>query len=718
MRILKFILIFFAANAIAQKPIASRIQQLYNQNADFTEFAPLDLLEYNSEETNRIVEKSTYTSPRLYVISQIFTSRPNTIALQIPYQGATLTIDLFKVSIYSEGFHVDTDKSKNINFQKGVHYRGIIRNSPNSVASFNFYDGHFDGIISDNTLQNLVIAKEVGSANRYLVYSDADLLIPNTFTCAAKDPQNFRAPQARQTNAVQSLRCVTTYFEIDHDLYLANNSDVEQTTEWMTSVFNNVQTIFENDGITIALKSVFVWTEDDPYEGETSADYLFQFNDVRPVFDGDVGQLVGLDPGGLGGVAVTINGLCSQFNFSYSDVEFNFATVPTFSWTIQVITHEFGHLLGSPHTHACVWNGDNTSIDGCGTQAGYEEGNCGVGPIPSGLDQGTIMSYCHLLGGVGINFVNGFGPQPAELMMLTIDQSACLSFDCVNTCINTIAEISAENVTNTTATLVWNDISENPGNYEIAVSPLNAGGGSFVPVSGNTLDLSNLSPNTFYIAEVRPTCTDAEPVARRQLFATAADWCSGVTISDSGGPFQDYNDGDSYVRVLIPNQPQKAIRLEFSSFDLEWDYDYLYIYDGAGTTSPELTGGLTGDINPGVFTSTSPDGALTLRFEADVFITDDGYTAEISCEENLNVGEMSGVVDFRYYPNPSKGMVSLQSNERIFDVKIYNVQGQLLYTAQPDLNETVIDMTSFASGTYFYKVQTGNQQVNFKIVRQ
>ena len=82
----------------------------------------------------------------------------------------------------------------------------------------------------------------------------------------------------------------------------------------------------------------------------------FAFAQTTPVFDGDVGQLVGIDPGGLGGVAVAINGLCSQNNYSYSDVSFNYNTVPTFSWTVQVITHEMGHLLGSRHTHGCYWN--------------------------------------------------------------------------------------------------------------------------------------------------------------------------------------------------------------------------------------------------------------------------------------------------------------------------------------------------------------------------
>ncbi|MEO7523186.1 MAG: T9SS type A sorting domain-containing protein, partial [Ferruginibacter sp.] len=44
---------------------------------------------------------------------------------------------------------------------------------------------------------------------------------------------------------------------------------------------------------------------------------------------------------------------------------------------------------------------------------------------PSG--GGTIMSYCHLLSTVGINFNYGFGPQPKALIINNINNASCLS---------------------------------------------------------------------------------------------------------------------------------------------------------------------------------------------------------------------------------------------------------------------------------------------------
>jgi len=101
-------------------------------------------------------------------------------------------------------------------------------------------------------------------------------------------------------------------------------------------------------------------------------------------------------------------------------VNSSYTTFPVYSWTNMVVTHELGHLFGSRHTHACVWNGNNTAIDGC---AGYVEGYCALpGNPPEG---GTIMSYCHGQS-VGINFSLGFGPQPGNVIRDRVNNAHCL----------------------------------------------------------------------------------------------------------------------------------------------------------------------------------------------------------------------------------------------------------------------------------------------------
>ena len=66
----------------------------------------------------------------------------------------------------------------------------------------------------------------------------------------------------------------------------------------------------------------------------------------------------------------------------------------TWSWNANVVTHEIGHNLVSPHTHACAWNGNNTRIDNCAGNYNiqYQEGNCNSFPADP-VNGGTIMSY-------------------------------------------------------------------------------------------------------------------------------------------------------------------------------------------------------------------------------------------------------------------------------------------------------------------------------------
>lgn len=722
-KIITIIALFASLGIFAQKNVAKRINELVSQNTTFQSVAVLTgATDIENSDTKKAVERATFAKIQMQPLAQLMVNKPENIEVEIPYLDEIIIVQLYQVNPLAEGFHVDTDQSKRVAYNPGIYYRGIIKGDANSLASFSFFNNELSGMISSESLTNLVIGKldKKDNTSDYIIYSDDDLKLLNSFNCATKDGDT-QVNVSRSNAAVLSERCVTMYFEIDNDLYTQNNSDIAETTDWMTSVFNNVQTLFSNDGITISLKSLFIWTEQDPYDGigDSSSDYLYKFNEIRPVFDGDVGQLVGLDAGGLGGVAVGIDGLCSQNNFSYSDVNISFNTVPTFSWTIMVISHEFGHLLGSPHTHGCHWNGDDTAIDGCGSSAGFTEGDCPEGPIPSETEKGTIMSYCHLVSGIGINFANGFGPQPAAAILNDVNSGTCLSTDCINTCINTIAAIDVSNVTTNTANITWSELGNNT-TWQVSIRPFASNTPVWNTVSSPAYTATGLTPNTFYKAWIRPICGGDLISANEQfVFATPAAWCDGITITDTGGPTNEYIDSESYTRVIIPTIPNNKIVLTFTDFSLEEDYDYLYVYDGNSTSATDLSGGgFTGTNNPGIFTSTAADGSLTVRFYSDGGVTDQGYVANIECETLLATDSFVPNIDFTYYPNPTNGSVTITSKTEMSEVFVYNVAGQLLY--QNNINDlnTKVDISAFSTGTYFFKLKFADKEANFKIQKQ
>lgn len=167
----------------------------------------------------------------------------------------------------------------------------------------------------------------------------------------------------------------------------------------------------------MTIKSLKIWDTEDPYIGSSAGARLTNFrNGLSGDYDGDLAHLMGF--GGGGGVAY-LDVLCNKYyGVGYSGVSSTFNDVPTYSWTVMVLAHEVGHNLGSPHSHDCVWGPDGTqAIDCCAAHwnSAYDScgGGCNAEPyLPT--NGGTVMSYCHGVGGVGINLNNGFGQYPGD----------------------------------------------------------------------------------------------------------------------------------------------------------------------------------------------------------------------------------------------------------------------------------------------------------------
>ena len=164
------------------------------------------------------------------------------------------------------------------------------------------------------------------------------------------------------------------------------------------------------------ISQILAWTTTSPYSSGSSSGMLSDFQANISSINGDLGHLVSYQASG--GIAAGFNGICNSNvdnSLCFSSINSTYADFPTYSWSVMVFTHEMGHLIGSRHTHACVWNGNNTAIDGC---SGSTEGSCSLPGNPSG--GGTVMSYCHLTS-VGINLNLGFGPQPGNVIRNTVN---------------------------------------------------------------------------------------------------------------------------------------------------------------------------------------------------------------------------------------------------------------------------------------------------------
>lgn len=115
--------------------------------------------------------------------------------------------------------------------------------------------------------------------------------------------------------------------------------------------------------------------------------------------------------------------------------------------------------------------------------------------------------------------------------------------------------------------------------------------------------------------------------------------CSAV-FTDAGSRYGNYGDQLTQVITFVPATAGSSVKVEFSEFDLETDYDFLYVYNGPNISSP-LLGTFTGNSLPPSLTSSATNGELTFRFVSDEIENTPGWIAAISCATKLTINDVS-----------------------------------------------------------------------------
>lgn len=402
------------AQAINTTPIAQKVNSLLQLNETPAYFTPFEEPDFEVPYHEAIVKNASYYEVNESVLNNILTNHFGFIEIAIPYKGELLQVQLIPSQLFTPDFNVKTSNNEFINYEGGAYYRGIVKGDNESFVAMSFYNNRIKGIISTKQDGNIVVAN-LRSSPIHTIYQDRDLLITNPFVCVTNDMDIPIDINDAADDVVAIDPCLQVYIETDYQLY-QEEGGIVQAADQIVDLFNVISTLYENEEITIIISEIFVWVSEDPYPHGSSLEALEFFRDYRPSFNGNLAHLVTYDVENLGGIAY-VPGVCSSYKYAYSNIDNYFADFPTYSWSPEVFTHETGHNLGSPHTQNCGWPGG--AIDNCYTT----EGGCSPGPEPE--DGGTIMSYCHLTA-TGINFANGFGPLPGDLIRDNYADAGCL----------------------------------------------------------------------------------------------------------------------------------------------------------------------------------------------------------------------------------------------------------------------------------------------------
>jgi len=115
--------------------------------------------------------------------------------------------------------------------------------------------------------------------------------------------------------------------------------------------------------------------------------------------------------------------------------------------------------------------------------------------------------------------------------------------------------------------------------------------------------------------------------------------CSAA-FTDAGSRYGNYGDQLTQTLTFVPATTGSSIKVDFSEFDLEVNYDFLYVYNGPNTSSP-LLGSFTGNTLPQSLKSTATNGELTFRFVSDQSENTPGWIAAITCVPKVTINDVT-----------------------------------------------------------------------------
>ena len=74
--------------------------------------------------------------------------------------------------------------------------------------------------------------------------------------------------------------------------------------------------------------------------------------------------------------------------------------------------------------------------------------------------------------------------------------------------------------------------------------------------------------------------------------------------------------------------------------------------------------------------------------------------------------------NFKYYPNPTNDKVSFSNSKTIDNIQITSILGQVILDRKFSTNKVDIDLSNYASGAYFVKIQSDAKEKLVKIIKQ
>lgn len=288
--------------------------------------------------------------------------------------------------------------------------------------------------------------------------------------------------------------------------------------------------------------------------------------------------------------------------------------------------------------------------------------------------------------------------------------------------------LSATGITTSTATLNWTASTPAPVNgYQYYYATTNVAPTASTQPSGNvtvtSAALTGLNPSTNYYYWIRSNCgTSQSAWSSGATFTTSALVYTGCTEAFFGAypttavtPLctganetivADAYAGEYSIVNVVANKQY--------TFTSSVATDFITIANAADTqviisgTSPVVwqSGSFTGVIYYFLHTDLASCGIdLTNRSRL------------IACTNAL-ADVTFNTENLRLFPNPTTQLLNISNDERIDSVALFNMLGQLVKQQDIHAKAGTIDMSTFAAGTYFARVVSGDKSKTLKVIKE
>jgi hypothetical protein len=207
---------------------------------------------------------------------------------------------------------------------------------------------------------------------------------------------------------------------------------------------------------------------------------------------------------------------------------------------------------------------------------------------------------------------------------------------------------------------------------------------------------------------------NGNPTAQAGNLSTGYYFCNGGPCYLYGGlPYTNQIDTLTFYYNYAPMADDSAqVDMQFKAGGNQFSWQGKLLEGTGGTYQyveiPFNLGSVPDSVVISILSSTWKDSAL-------VYI---GSVLKIDQLQFKSQPLPSGITDFSnnkdvsVYPNPSTGMVYIQSDSKISELEITNVIGEKVYSAEIGNYKTAVDFSRQPKGVYFYKLKNSDKIIS------